>query len=542
MDTQTPDGTAPGAAPDPGPAAAASAGPAGTPPPQAPPAAGPWAPPAAGSRPLNGFFGGVRRLGIVRTDERWIGGVAGGFARKLGVDPLLARGILAVSVLLGGLGLVVYGVAWALLPEERDGRIHLEEMVAGRFDIGLIGAFGLTIVGLGRGTDVFWLLHVPDGLQGLAWVLFVGGLVALVVVGVNHRQSDGRPAAPRPTTPYGPGAPYRPYGPYGPYPQPGAPTDSAPAASAAPTAPAAPFGTPAPFGGPARPTSPATSETSTPMSATLPVPPPGPQTTPPPAAPYGPAPYTYGPYSTTQGPVPGRPPVATAPPLPPRPPKPPRPPRQGPGAATVGVVVSLSLLGLAVLMLADRAGWFDGPVLLTAGGIAVVLGGLGIMVSGARGRSSGLLGFLSIAGLVVLAPAVAVENGSMIWTSDGTVTSSAAQWTPTSRSEAETGLTAGVGDTTVDLTQVRLGGEAVEVPISMDVGNLRIIVPSGTGVRAVVTNDLGSITWDVDGEHQEASGVALSDREFETQAAQDGNEQLVLEVSLDAGDITIEEN
>ncbi|WP_448630176.1 PspC domain-containing protein [Cellulomonas soli] len=227
MDTQTPDGTAPGGAPEPGPGPASEAGPTGTTPPTAAPDAATgaptgaapgqaWAPPPGAARGSNGFFTGVRRFGVVRTEDRWIGGVAGGLARKLGVDPLLARAVLAVSVLLGGLGLVVYGVAWALLPEESDGRIHLEEMVAGRFDIGLLGAFGLTIVGLGRGTDVFWLLHVPEGLQGLAWVLFVGGLIALVVTAVNRR--DGRTPPPRPTSPYGPGMPPGPYGPYRPTP------------------------------------------------------------------------------------------------------------------------------------------------------------------------------------------------------------------------------------------------------------------------------------------------------------------------------------
>lgn len=548
MDTQTPDGAAPGAAPEPGTPPAPE--PTGTGP-QPSPGGTAWTPPTAPpapQRPAAGFFAGVRRLAIVRTDDRWIGGVAGGIARRLGVDPLLVRGLLAVSVLLGGLGLVVYGVGWALLPEESDGRIHLEETIAGRFDIALLGAFGLTIVGLGRGTDVFWLFHVPDGLQGLAWVLFVAGLVAVVVVGVSQRKNDG---TPRPTSPYGPGSPYGPagapaapgpYGPYGPY---------AAAGTSASTSTGAPRTT---VPAPPAPTTPATSETSSPMSAQPtaapqpPVPPttgygptpygPAPVPPAPPAppappyaqAPYGPPPQAYGPYPTG-APVP----VAT------KPPKPPKPPRQGPGATTVGVVVALSLLGLAVLMLADRADAFDGPVLLTAGGIAVVLAGLGIMVSGLRGRTSGVLGFLGIVGLVVLAPAIGVHSGGFTVTSDGARTSGTSQWTPTTRSEAETGLDVSVGDTEVDLTQVPLVGGTVTVPITMDAGSLRIVVPADTGVRAMVSNSAGSIRWDVDGEQQTADGVGLSDRVFETQQARDGDEELVLDVSAAIGDITIEE-
>ncbi|MDC7123788.1 PspC domain-containing protein, partial [Cellulomonas fimi] len=127
MDTNTPAGgpagpDAPGARGEHG----APTAPYGTPPPfdSAP------RPPAAG-----GFFAAVRRTGMFRGDDRWIGGVCDGLARRFGLDPLLVRGLFAASILLGGLGLVVYGVAWALLPEQSDGRIHLEEMVAGRFDV-----------------------------------------------------------------------------------------------------------------------------------------------------------------------------------------------------------------------------------------------------------------------------------------------------------------------------------------------------------------------------------------------------------------------
>src|SRR5699024_2025569 len=77
--------------------------------------------------PPSGFFASVRRLGIWRSQDRWAGGVAAGIARRYGVDPLLVRGILVVVTMFGGLGLVLYGLGWALLPEASDGRIHLEQ-------------------------------------------------------------------------------------------------------------------------------------------------------------------------------------------------------------------------------------------------------------------------------------------------------------------------------------------------------------------------------------------------------------------------------
>ena len=36
---------------------------------------------------MSRFFDSLRHCGIVRTQERWVGGVAGGVARRLDVDP-----------------------------------------------------------------------------------------------------------------------------------------------------------------------------------------------------------------------------------------------------------------------------------------------------------------------------------------------------------------------------------------------------------------------------------------------------------------------
>src|SRR5690625_5487832 len=61
------------------------------------------------------------------SEERWIGGVSGGIAYRLGIDPLIVRGGLVVLTFFGGLGLLLYGLGWAFLPEQVDGRIHAQE-------------------------------------------------------------------------------------------------------------------------------------------------------------------------------------------------------------------------------------------------------------------------------------------------------------------------------------------------------------------------------------------------------------------------------
>lgn len=82
--------------------------------------------PSAGSTDhIASFFASVRRTGLTRTPDRWIGGVASGLALRLGVDALLVRAAFGVLALVSGAGLVLYALAWALLPEQSDGRIHL---------------------------------------------------------------------------------------------------------------------------------------------------------------------------------------------------------------------------------------------------------------------------------------------------------------------------------------------------------------------------------------------------------------------------------
>ena len=53
----------------------------------------------------------------------------------MGIDPLIVRGIFIVLALFAGVGVLLYGIAWALLPEP-DGRIHVQEAAAGRWAAG----------------------------------------------------------------------------------------------------------------------------------------------------------------------------------------------------------------------------------------------------------------------------------------------------------------------------------------------------------------------------------------------------------------------
>ena len=60
---------------------------------------------------------GTRRLTRSRTDRK-IAGVCGGFAAYSGIDVNIVRLVMVVLALLGGSGVVLYLVAWAIVPVE----------------------------------------------------------------------------------------------------------------------------------------------------------------------------------------------------------------------------------------------------------------------------------------------------------------------------------------------------------------------------------------------------------------------------------------
>lgn len=135
------------------------------------------------------FFGWLRGLGVIRGEDRWIGGVASGVATRTGLDPVLIRGGFVLLAIFGGVGILLYGLAWALLPEP-DGRIHLESATQGSWTSGMTGALILTIAGIGRPNFPFF---VDDGGGAFFWTIFWVGAIAFgiyVVVAMSNKKSD----------------------------------------------------------------------------------------------------------------------------------------------------------------------------------------------------------------------------------------------------------------------------------------------------------------------------------------------------------------
>lgn len=115
----------------------------------------------------------VRRLYRSRTDKM-IGGVAGGMASYLGVDPILSR-LVWVALLFSGVGFLLYIIAWILIPEVPEGlELASVPAMSGQW-VRLIFGGGLILVGAGL------LLRevVPWLDEGVVWAII------LVVVGLG---------------------------------------------------------------------------------------------------------------------------------------------------------------------------------------------------------------------------------------------------------------------------------------------------------------------------------------------------------------------
>ena len=128
----------------------------------------PHSTPSSARSGLDGLFSSLRGFGVRRnTDERWLAGVCSGIADRLGIDPLIVRGALIVLLFVGGLGGLVYLIAWALLPDQ-NGKILAEAALHGDgWGIALLIVIGIALISNISDRWWLWTILVPVGL--LVW-------------------------------------------------------------------------------------------------------------------------------------------------------------------------------------------------------------------------------------------------------------------------------------------------------------------------------------------------------------------------------------
>ncbi|PFG33932.1 PspC domain-containing protein [Sanguibacter antarcticus] len=474
--------------------------------------------PVRSSDKVDEFFDSVRRAGVVRAQDRWVGGVASGVALRLGVDALLVRAAFVVLFLLSGFGLVLYALGWAFLPEQADGRIHVQEALRGRFSSALAGAGIVFVVGANVGPVFGGWGGNGSWLGAMFWVSLT---VFVVYVLVTYRTR--RTAQPQfysgPGTQGTPGAP------------------GAPGAAAAPGA-----------AGDASTTAAAETVHGPSLQKHGPVdqgwghPSPG-------QAWSGQAGQAEQAWQARSHATPGSPGDGSSGPgtawewdgkraVTPR-------RSTSAGIAYVGAVLGLSLLTFASLLVLDRYGDLAYSPWLTAAGVCIVLAGLAIVVAGVRGRSSGGLSFLAIVAIIISAPAAS-------WSSDGGFLDGAnrssvgsSTFAPTTVEEASDGYSFGLGEITLDLTTLDLppaDDRPVTVPVEIGAGSVTVVLAEGTSASAEVTLGAGQVYWQVDDADTMLGGVGTDSADLETDDVRDGaTPDIHLVIKAGAGEIFIKE-
>ena len=452
--------------------------------------------------PRSGFFDSIRGSGWYRAKPRVLGGVCSGISAHQGWDLSLVRVLVVVTAFFMPLVVPAYGLAWLLLPEAEDGRIHVEEAIEGRFDIAVIGGALMILAAL---SSMFSDIGI-FGIMGLGWFrLLIGflcltGIAAVIVVLV--RSSTQGAGQQRPS--YG-AAHYE------------APRNNAPSAAHTPDT----AGASVPF----TPASPSADGTGTPDPGMKPEQ--GPAGFPAygvpsdfQSSPAGAASPQAGPRpaaATTSAPHPGWTPPASAP-TPRRwnaPPTPTHRPR------TVSGRVNLAITGLLVLITAAVfAGlyWADkglsipfitgetvdqtiARIITVGGGVCLLVVGFSLAIAALRDRSAGWLTTLSVIGIIMAFPTAAIGTQAARPTDfhinvhpGGINTETTRDWTVDRVSGGNP-----AGTTVLDLTGAPVGTTKTIVVDWEAWSRLTIQVAEGQPVQIVCQSDIETLSTNMDG-------------------------------------------
>lgn len=453
--------------------------------------------------PRSGIFESIRGSGWYRAKPRVLGGVCSGISAHQGWDLSLVRVLVVVTAFFMPVVVLVYGLAWLLLPEAEDGRIHVEETIEGRFDVAVLGGALMILASV---SSIFSDIGI-FGIMGLGWFrLLIGflcltGIAAVIVVLV--RSSTQGAGQQRPS--YG-AAHYE------------APRNNAP--SAAPTPDTA--GTSVPFA-PATPaadgagaTDPGTKPEQAPAGfpaygvpsdfQSSPTGAASPQAGPRPAA------------ATTSAPHPGWTPPASAP-TPRRwnvPPTPTHRPRTVSGRVNLAITGLLTLITAAVfagLYWADKGlsipfitGETEGQtiarIITIGGGVCLLVVGLSLAIAALRDRSAGWLTALSVIGMIMAFPTAAIGTQAARPTDFLITVHPGAINTETTRDWTVDRVSGGnpAGTTLLDLSGAPVGTTKTIIVDWEAWSRLTIQVAEGQPVQIVCQSDIETLSTNMDGD------------------------------------------
>lgn len=218
-------------------------------------------------------------------------------------------------------------------------------------------------------------------------------------------------------------------------------------------------------------------------------------------------------------------PVHPVPVAPATPPPPPGPPRRLPGTVTLGLI----LVGVGMLALLATLG-VDVPVSVAGPALLVVLG-LGVLVSGIRGDSSG--GLVSLAIVLGVLLAIGSLVGALLEVPlRGAV--GERHHRPASVAELEPDYRMLMGELELDLRELELPPGTTTVEASTVLGQVVVRVPPATDVS--VDADAGGGTATMFGEAREGLSV---DHHHETTGYDDATARLRLDLGVGLGEVRV---
>jgi len=351
----------------------------------------------------------------------------------------------------GGLGLLLYGILWLLVPEDGEPTSEAQKLVQGRTSNQAIWAVCAAVTGF-----VLFVAVAVHRWDVALWLFAIGLVVYLVAKDREGSRSwrgatspagvppPGSPGAPGPgpqAPPPGP-APYAPYPPdpypYGPYP-PGPAFSSYQAGSGG----YRPGGT-----------------------ATIP-------TTGSDYPPGGPARWGYRP--------------------PPQPPKP-----AEPRSILPWLTISAALVAAGVLVALDAADWRDIPARVVLA-VALVIIGAGLIVGTWFGRARSLITVGLIVAFALFIASLRVPLGGGI----GEV-----EYQPRTIAAAERPHRLGIGKMLLDLRQLDPGGRAVGVTASLGIGQTVVCLPTNVAAEADADVGIGSVTVAANNLHRDGRHIS----------------------------------
>lgn len=401
------------------------------------------------------------------TSDDMVGGVVSGLCRTYGFDRRTSRIALVLASFVLPVLVLVYVIAWILLPDSPAEAQPLADVVSDRRRFPLYVALGLVVVAGGLGSIGSWFVFgdFPWGV-GLVALGVLLWMTPTIRPGRRRRDAEGSTGpAPFPA----PGTP----------PVPGSPTVTGPSSSMASSAPSMAFPLPAQADAPLGTDSPIEGTDAVDPTTVMP-------TTDAASAGMGAA-------SSGIGSVGHDGTLLVPPPMP----SAPRRRRYPIGSITVLAVVAAAAIAAA----GDAIDWWDAPVLgvVVASIIAVAAG---IAISTIVNRAWFFVPFVLV--LAGAATFLVVAEPSL----DGGVGERTNR--PATVADAERAHDLAMGELTLDLVDVPLDVDRpVRVVAEVGVGRLHVIVPAGATL--VLTSDVGAGHL-VIGDREVVAGVRQDDR------------------------------